>query len=130
MYLHVQLHHLVNIERVKCSRNGHAQRIANKVPAVMVVQELRIPLEDLAFIRLLNVILERYQPIFPPLIEQLKNHLQRRQIPYLVKLRSRKYPAERRYDSLQNSSWIGDQQCSNCSTGDDEKLCGLHQHPD
>ena len=55
MHLHVQLHHLIHVERLHAAGDGHAQRVADKVPGMMVVEELGIVFEEFALLRLFHV---------------------------------------------------------------------------
>ena len=61
VHLHVEIHHLVDIERIHASRHRHPHRVADKVARMMVLREERILVEDRALLRLLDVRLQRHQ---------------------------------------------------------------------
>ena len=72
---HVEIEHLVEVEGVE-SGNGHAERVANEVANVMVLEECGILGKDLTFIGLFDVGLEGHEPVFAGFIEEVVHHFQ------------------------------------------------------
>jgi hypothetical protein len=86
MHFHVELHHLVHVERLHAAGDGHAQRIADKVQRVVVAEKVRIVLEDAALLGLLDVVFDAQQPLFADLVEELIHHLESVEVAGLAEL--------------------------------------------
>jgi hypothetical protein len=100
MHFHVQLHHLVHIERLHASRDRHPHRVADEIHRVMILHELGILRENRALVRPFNVRLDGHQAFFPRLGKQIEHHLQRFQIPLLGKGRSAQNTGQTRSKSF------------------------------
>ena len=130
MHFHVQLHHLVHVERLHAAGDGRAQRVADKVAGVMVVEKLGIILEDDALGGLFHVHLDGQQALFAHLVEELVHHLERAQVARLGEGRALERRDEPGGDVLEDADGIGDQQRSRGRAGNDEQLGGLKKDRD
>jgi DNA/RNA-binding domain of Phe-tRNA-synthetase-like protein len=69
MNVHVQFHHLVDIEGARAARDRHAHGVAHEISNVMVFSEGRVLREQRTLLRLLDI---RFDPANPSLRALLK----------------------------------------------------------
>ncbi len=127
-HFHVEVHHLVEIERIDAARHRHAQRVADKVPRVMVLEKLWILGKHRALVRFFDIGLNRQQSIFPCLVQNFVAHLQRFQVERLGEVRTLQRANHSAGDLLDHVQRIGDQQCAKRRSSDDDQLRRLQQN--
>src|SRR5580704_3470477 len=127
MNLHVEIEHLVEIEGVD-SRNGHAQRIADKVAHVMVFENLWTFGKQGALVGLLHVGLQGHQSFFAGFVQEVVHHLQRVNISLLVVLRAAEYCAKARPNLLENMNGISDEHSTDRRSQDGDEFGRLDEH--
>ena len=130
MHFHVEFHHLVHIERLHAAGDGRTQCVADKVFGVMIVEEIRIVLEDGAFLRLFDVVLDAEQALFAHLVQELVHHFQGAEIARLSKRRAFEHAQQTRSNPFQDVDGIGHEQSSNGSAAENEQFGGLNQNHD
>jgi hypothetical protein len=130
MHLHVQLHHLIHVERIHAPGDGHAQRVADKLPRMMVGEKLRIFLEDRALLGLLDIHLHAQQSLLAHLVQKLVHHLQRAQIALLAEWRSLHDSHQRGRDLLDDVHRIGRQQRADRRPAQNQQLGRLKKNQD
>jgi hypothetical protein len=128
VHLHIQLHHLVHIERFHSSASRHSNRVAHKRQRVMIFHKLRIFGEYRALVRRIAVGLQRHQSFFPRSPKQLVHHLQRLQVTCLAIFRTAEYAANSSSDRFHNVQWIRNQHRPHCCASADDQLRRLNQH--
>ena len=82
VYVHIQLHHLVEIEGFDAAADRHAHGVADEIANVMIFDEGGILRQDRALGRILDVCFERDQSILARLVQQVVHHLQRFEISF------------------------------------------------
>ena len=126
--LHVEVHHLVQVERIDAPGDRHAQRVADEVPGVMVLEKLWILGKYRALVRLFDIGLNRQQSVLSRLVQELVAHLQRFQVERLGEVRTLQASNHPGNDLLDHLQRVRDQQGTQRRSSDDDQLRRLHQN--
>ena len=127
MNFQIQIEHLVKIERIHAG-NGHAQRIANKIPHVMVLED-RGPLgKQRTLVRFFHVALKRHKPVFAGLVQQVIHHFQRIGIGLLAVFGSAKNSRNPPGNLLEDVKRIGDENGADGCAQDRDQFRRLNEH--
>src|ERR1017187_8251199 len=78
--VHIQLHHLVDIERFDCAGGSHAQRVADEAADMTILDYGRKSTECFALFRRFEILLDGCQTFAARTVEQVKQHLEGVQI--------------------------------------------------
>src|SRR5271157_736829 len=97
---------------------------------MMVVEEIRIVLEDGARVRLLHVHLHTQQTLFSHLVQKLIHHFERVQVALLAEFRPADDLLEPDDNLLENVRRISRQQCARGRAGNDQQFGRLEEHQD
>ena len=128
LHLHVQLHHLVDVEGLDAAGDHHAQRVADEVAGVVILQERGKFGEELALLRHFDVLLDGEIAFAPRLGEHAEHHAQRLEIAVLAVARGAEDGADAGGDAFEDVHRVGDEQGAERGAADDEQLRRLHQH--
>ena len=112
VHLHVELHHLVECERIHLPGDRHANGVAQKIDGVMVGQEALEFVEDVAFVRFFDVGLEFGGAVLARRHEQRVQHFQSLQVQRLVVAASLEDSDQPREQLGDGGHRIGDEQRS------------------
>src|ERR1035438_4199466 len=108
VYLHVELHHLVHVERIDYTGTCRSHCVADKVDGMMVLQHRRIGTKDFALLGLFDVSLQCRHSVTARVIEELKQHFQGVQIPLAGEFGCSENSDHSLHNPHQNMPWIGD----------------------
>src|SRR5258707_81699 len=75
VHIHVQLHHLIHIERLDATTGGHADGVADKIQGVMVFEKFWILGENGAFVWCIAVGFQRHQSFLAGAGKEFVHHL-------------------------------------------------------
>src|SRR6202167_5741459 len=125
--LPIQLHHLLDIERFDCAAGGHAQRVADEVEDMMILDYRRKGGEGLTLFRLFDIGLDGCQTFLPRTAEQLEQHLEGVQIELGRESGPLEDSNEASHDLLQDVKRVGDQDGAGRRACDNHHLGRLHQ---
>src|SRR6185312_10303643 len=125
---HVAFNHLVEVKRIYSAGDRESQRIANKVPGVMVFEKLRILFENLAFFRFFDVGFHRHQPFFAGFVQDFEIHLERIEIELLGKAGWLQQTQNAAHDLAQDVRRICNQHGTDRRAADDDEFCRLNEH--
>src|SRR5580704_13657982 len=127
MYFQIEVEHLVEIESVDPG-DGHAQRVANEVTNMMVLDEAGVLGKDCALGRFFDIALQRHQSVFARLVKQVVHHFQGVDVGLLAELGAPECSSDsgdNRFDDVQR---IRNQDSAHRGAADDDQLRRLHQH--
>ena len=110
------------------SGDHHAQRVADKIAGVVVLEKCRKLRKQLALLRHLDILLDGQVALASRFGEHAKHHAQRLQIAGLAVTRGPEGRAHAGGDAFEDVHRIGNEQRAQGSTADDEQLRRLHQH--
>ncbi len=74
VHVHVQLHHLINVEGLDAAAGGHANGVANEGESVVVFQEFRVLGENGAFLRVVAICFQSHETFFTSAREKFVHH--------------------------------------------------------
>src|SRR5450631_1441807 len=127
MHLKVKVEHLVEIEGVDAG-NGHAERVADEIANVVVLEECRVLREDSTLVRLFDVGFQSHQAVFTGLVEQVIHHLQGFDIGLLAELGAAEDAADSATDLLEDVERIRDKKGADRGSADDDQLSRLNEN--
>src|SRR5579864_1728421 len=123
----VEVQHLVEVESIHTG-DGHAQRVADKIANVVILEECRVLGKNSTLLRLFDVGFQGHESIFAGLVEQVVQHFQSVDIGLLAELRTAKDAGDSPRDLLQDVQGIGDQQSAYGGASDDHQFGRLNKH--
>src|ERR1017187_2369948 len=126
--LHIQLHHLVDIEWFHCATGCRAQCVADEVAHMMIFDYGWEGRECLALFRSFQILLDGCQTFPARTVEQVEQHLQGVQIKLARESGPLENAGEALADLLQEVRRVGDQHGPGSRARDDHQLGGLQQH--
>src|SRR5437868_6743110 len=130
MDFHVDLHHLIEIERFDSASDGSAHRVTHKIENVMIVQELWVFRKYGALGWLLDIAFDPNQAFLSRLVQKLVHHFQGFQIAIPGEPGTLKYPNEPADDFLQDVEGVCNENCARSCSADNQQLGWLQQHAD
>ncbi len=128
LHFHVEVHHLVHVEGIHAAGDHHAHGVAHELAQMVVLQEIRIGLEDGALLRLLHVAFDGEHAAAPGLLQQLVHHAQGGEVARLAEFRGAEDGHGAGGNFFQNAHRVGDQQRARSGAADDQQLGRLQQH--
>src|SRR5579872_1430238 len=126
MNFHVEIKHLVEIESIEPG-NGHAERVTNEIANVMILEEGGVLGEHLALVRLFDVGFEGHQAVFASLVEEVVHHLEGIDVGLFAELGTAKHASDAADYFLDDVEGVGDKNCPQGSTADDDQLRRLDE---
>jgi hypothetical protein len=127
MNFQIKIEHLIKIKGIN-PRDCHAERVADEVPGMVVMEEGGVFRKDGALFGFLHIGLESHKAVFARLVEQVVHHLEGVNVGLFAELGSSENTGDSSHDFLDDVQRIRNQQCARGSTGDDEQLSRLQQH--
>ena len=126
--VHVALHYRIELEMTHASRDRRAQRIANKVQRVMILDQRRILRKQRALSRIVDIGFQLVHAILAGISEDFVQHLERIQIKFLAVGAALQHSDEAVDDRNHRRDRVGDQQGAQGRAADDHQFGRLHQH--
>ena len=125
----IEVEHLIEIEGVDAG-DGHAQRVADEIAHVMILEEGGILGEDGTLLGLFDVGFERHQSVFAGLVEQVVHHFQGVDVGLLAELGAAEDATDSASDFLEDMERIRDEEGADGGAADDDQFRGLDKHPE
>ena len=128
MHVHVELHHLIDVERFDSAAGGHADGVAYEIQGMMVFQKFRIFRKYRTLVRRVAILFERHQTFFACAAEELEHHLQCLKISVFGKFCAAERASNAANNRFQDVHRIGDQDGSDGRAANNDQLGRLYQH--
>src|SRR5262245_2543869 len=124
----LSIHRLFDLERVGYAIDHQLQGVAKKINGMVVFQELRVLLEDLALFRIVYFLFHGNEAFLARLAKNLIQHGQHAEIRLLVVRRTAENTRQLARDDLQYWQRRSDQQASECGSTNDHNFCWLKEN--
>lgn len=128
--IHIEFHHLVDIEGFNAATGGHANGVANKMLHVMILEEAGIFGKHRTLFGIVAIGFQRHQAFLAGAGEKLKKHFHYFHVTGLVVLRAPKNSGEAASHLLEDVERVGDEHSARGGATNDDEFGGLDEHFD